>query len=726
MNPHYSGGDVQFEDRKDGSMQNPKPRWLNKNEKNWHLFRSVVAIGLILSLSMGFLDIVLSISSRPSEFSSSFLFVLSPLIATVVFFFIIYVCLWFLISSLLARFFRIELFPLATSLAVFLGLIFTLSSMNDLSDIFLFSTKNNELFLSPNKLFKLSMLFSISFLISMATYYVARIITLEPNYRNTCAAITVGIPLVLAEMAIFVWLQKYKIGHFLSLPSLLASGGFVLVALFTILLFYQVAGKIGILRLLAIFTMVLILSPFLSLIGMNKSQVSSEILGNTNRKIKHVILIIVDTLRPDFLSCYGWQRISTPNIDKLAKDGVLFSKAISSAPWTLPSVASIMTGLSPSVHMATKMDSKLSDSLMTLAEYMRDAAYHTAAIGSNVFLKRNHNVSQGFLHYDFFPKARISNSFGSGLLHRLFPNAFKSDASTHDLTELACNWLEENYKRDFFLWIHYFDPHLPYTPPPDFVPKSEPPRRIGKSFSKLIEVRGGYLVPSLPEREWIKGLYSSEIRYVDENIGTLINTLKRLNSYDESLIIFTSDHGEEFWEHGGFEHGHTLFNEVIWVPLIIKLPLSAVRGEIDKVVSTGSITPTVLDLCKIDYEREYLSVESLLPLWRDNPHKFDEKPIFTRGLSYFEDRESVIFNGLKYVHFLISNHEELYDLYHDPKEQVCIATSSQDKVQIGRNILREYDKTVKKLREHYGISETKRMKFNKETIERLKSLGYMQ
>ncbi|UCG70932.1 MAG: sulfatase-like hydrolase/transferase, partial [Thermoplasmata archaeon] len=414
----------------------------------------------------------------------------------------------------------------------------------------------------------------------------------------------------------------------------------------------------------------------------------------------------------------------------LGRDGILFTKAISPSPWTLPSVASIMTGLSPSVHMTIGRESKLQDSFRTLAEYMLDAGYFTAAIGSNDFLTSRRNIAQGFIEYNFFPKPSIGKSFGARLLKRVVPSRFRAKVSTHDLTKLACHWIEENYERDFFLWIHYFDPHLPYAPPLDFIKKSAPPQAIGTNFSKLDEVRGGYFVPSLAERDWIRELYGSEVRYVDNSLGSLLDTLKRLNLYEESLIIFTSDHGEEFWEHGGFEHGHTLYNEVLWVPLMIKPPLSVSKKLAKKVVSqvitTTSITPTILDICRIGYEKGFLSAAPLSPLWEMNSDGFKPGPIISTGQLYYEDQESVIFDGLKYIRSLVTNHEELYDLASDPKEKNCIASLFPNKTQRIGYILREHKETAKKLRKHYGIFKKETIEVDKETIERLKSLGYVQ
>jgi len=292
---------------------------------------------------------------------------------------------------------------------------------------------------------------------------------------------------------------------------------------------------------------------------------------------------------------------------------------------------------------------------------------------------------------------------------------------------LTINWLESNSQKDFFLWIHYLDPHQPYTPPLNFLPKKEPAPSIGTRFANLKGVRDGSFVPSLVEREWIKELYKAEVRYVDENIGKLLDALKQLNLYDESLIIFTSDHGEEFWEHDGFEHGHTLYNELLRVPLIIKLPLSASKGKISEAVPTEGIMPTILDICKIGYKSEYLTAGSLLPLWGENTNTYIRQPIISTGLLYkYEDRESVMFDGLKYIHYLITNREELYDLRNDPEEHISIAASSPDGIRKARNILKEHKDMTERLKAYYDITKSEEIKLDKETMENLKSLGYIK
>jgi len=430
-----------------------------------------------------------------------------------------------------------------------------------------------------------------------------------------------------------------------------------------------------------------------------------------DRPVGRVILVIVDTLRPDVLSCYGSGEVPTPNIDRLAREGIRFTNAFSTGPWTLPAVSSIMTGLSPMVHGAVQPDSKLPGSIDTLAEVMRDAGYLTAAIGSNIFLKPDYNLSQGFREYDFYPRPS-----GDGDL---------SDVSTADLTKKAIDWLEAHREDDFFLWIHYFDPHLPYEPAPDALPPGPVPDRIGARFEEVDEIRNGELDPTGREKEWIRALYVREVAYVDENLGAFFGALEKLGLYDDTLIVFMSDHGEEFWEHGGFEHGHTLYNELLEVPLIIKLPGAVSTGERSAMVSIQGVMPTVLDLCGIDPGEE-LAAHSLTPLLERDSEDAVALPIVSTGLLYGEEGESIIVDGMKYIRFPGTERDELYLLGDDPGERSSASLSSPDLVLKTAHLLDDCREIAEIGRTRYGTEEMESVEIDPETRQWLESLGYLR
>ncbi len=544
-------------------------------------------------------------------------------------------------------------------------------------------------------------------------------------------------PFVLAETIVLMWFHEYRVESFNYIPSVLGWVVYFILVFSTFVLIHRLTLRIGVLNLFVVFLAIVILSPVALLLTKEEYKPSSHM---PSGRVDHVILVTVDTLRADALSCYDSQGVHTPNIDRLASDGVLFANAISPAPWTLPSLGSMMTGLSPLVHKATKINSQLPDTVSTLAERMRDDGYFTAAVVSNGFLSPYTNISQGFIDYNFFPRYSIGNSWGAELVERLIPQKFKMEISTDEQTKLASKWLENNRDKKFFLWIHYYDPHIPYSPPPEFLPKGEPPPAIGNSFSVSWEIRNGNFTPSLAERKWIRELYYGEVRYVDDSLGKLLDSLKKLDIYDESLIVLTSDHGEEFWEHGGYEHGHSLYNEVIKVPLIMKLPRSiesklveknkalwqSPDRKIDTMVSTQSIKPTVLDICGIEYAGDYLSSDSLAPLWEKSSNSLDENPIISTGLLYYEDKEAVIYEELKYIRSLMTNTEELYDLALDPKELISIGNTNPNKLRMARGLVIQNDKIVGKLTEVNRIGGEKKVNFDDETKNKLKSLGYLQ
>jgi arylsulfatase len=440
---------------------------------------------------------------------------------------------------------------------------------------------------------------------------------------------------------------------------------------------------------------------------------------------ERVILILVDTLRPDSLSCYGNQRISTPHIDQLAEEGVLFERAFSAGPWTSPSVASFLTGISPLAHKVTHANSLLPMSLKTLAEYMSEAGYLTCAIGANPYLSRK-SFLQGFIDYDFFSKGRRLSS-----RPKTSPSPIRRARgmpTTSELTLLTIDWLDSNADSNFFLWVHYYDPHGPYEPPAKYIPKGrEPVESVGMKFSCEGKVREGELKLTEEEIDWVRTLYEAEVSYVDANVGIILDHLRRLNIYDDSLIILTSDHGEEFFEHGSCDHGHSLYNELLWVPLIFKLPRASFKGTtVNKRLSIESLMATILDLCKIEYQHQDISRGSITSAWLDPSKLPDDEPIISTGLLFSEDRESVVFHNKKYIRFLESDAEEFYNLADDPGEKNNLIQISQTEVEKAKEIISEHRKAAKKLSVFYSIEEVIDKKLDQKMIQELRSLGYIR
>jgi len=444
-------------------------------------------------------------------------------------------------------------------------------------------------------------------------------------------------------------------------------------------------------------------------------------------KVPHVILVVIDTLRADALSCYGDAGTRTPNLDQFAAEGVRFERAISAAPWTVPGVASIMTGLTPLEHGAARGGQMLPNEVKTLAEYLVDMGYSTTAIGQNPQLTPLvSNLNQGFETYAVHPHVAadtIGDKLIERILHRLRGRI--PEVSTTQLTDSAIAWAQASAESPSFLWLHYFDPHLPYAPPARYLEGTKRSPQIGNSFVDLPNIRAGHFIPTAEDRLRLKELYLAEVRYVDDEIGRFFAALKEQGIYDDALIIVTSDHGEEFWEHNGFEHGHTLYNEVIHVPLIVKAPGGQPRGVVAQPVGTVGIVPTVLELCAAEFEPDDLSARSLAPLLANPDVSEGASIIMSTGLAYYENRIALQFEQYKYIQSLVSGREELYDLAADPREHASLLRTHEEIVKRSQALLGEGVQAALTLKQRLEISDPDKAELDDQTLRQLRSLGYL-
>jgi len=283
----------------------------------------------------------------------------------------------------------------------------------------------------------------------------------------------------------------------------------------------------------------------------------------------NVLLIIADTLRADHVGAYGARGVATPALDSLAADAVVFEKAFAQSSWTRPSIATILTGLYPGSHSVMHKTDLLPTDVVTVAEAMREGGYRTAGFVTNINVAPSFNFQQGFDDYrylapDFFFGATDSGSkLALYSLMRLIRERFVSkqkfvshyyqDAQTVNGTSLP--WLAGHEGERFFTLIHYMDPHDPYFEIP----------YNGRAVARVDTP------DPAPERAGeLRELYAANIEYMDGFLAKLFSALKERGVYDDTVIVFTADHGEEFHEHGGWWHGTTLYEEQIHVPLIIK------------------------------------------------------------------------------------------------------------------------------------------------------------
>ncbi len=296
-------------------------------------------------------------------------------------------------------------------------------------------------------------------------------------------------------------------------------------------------------------------------------------------KQSNVVIYLIDALRADHLGCYGYHRPTSPRIDRFAKEAVLFERAQAQTSWTRPSVASVFTGLMPQVHQVNDEEDALSDGVMTIAEYLLAAGYQTGGFISNSNAGPKVGFGQGF---------EVFRHVGPR------GEAVRSEV----INDAAENWLDAlEEDRPFFLWIHAVDPHAPYMPPDDlraeFAPTVDDPE-----LGSIPRVMNLTLHPETMSEQTIAdlvSLYDAEIAANDRTFGALIDGLRSRGLYDDTLIILLSDHGEEFYDHGGWTHGKTLYAEQLDIPLIIRYPRSKEGRRLPQIVQHVDILPTVLE-----------------------------------------------------------------------------------------------------------------------------------
>ena len=416
----------------------------------------------------------------------------------------------------------------------------------------------------------------------------------------------------------------------------------------------------------------------------------------------NVILIVVDTLRADHLSCYGYSRKTSPNIDNLSLDSVLFKNAISPAPWTAPSIGSLLTSQYPSV-LGFKDDAvKINDKFLTLAEIFKENYYKTKGIISHEYVSHKVGFNQGFDSYD------EDNSRG------------EYDISSPSITEKAISFIKEHHKNHkFFLFLHYFDPHCNFNMHPNYnyYPNYSGTLTSGQTQVELLEKAPSM---SADDIKYIKALYDSEISFTDEYIGKFLNKLKELGLYNNTLIIFTADHGEEFLERGDYWIGHckTLYQELIHVPLIIKLPGKNKKKIIDKYIGLIDLMPTIIDYAGLripnEYEGEIVNI---------NDEKELKSKIIISETKKKANLQSVIWRPWKFIYDPNGNLEQLFNLKKDPNESKNVALKDERILKEMETILQNWNDYVK-----LNKSEAKAQipNFTEEQKKRLKSLGYIK
>ena len=398
-------------------------------------------------------------------------------------------------------------------------------------------------------------------------------------------------------------------------------------------------------------------------------------MARTKGKGWNVLLITIDTLRTDRLSCYSREHIETPQIDSLANRGILFDHAFAHTPTTLPSHTNILLGRTPLYHgVHENTNFIVQEEYVTLAEFLKDMGYATGAFVGAYPLDSRFGLDQGFGTYD--------DEYGSQSARG---DKFYVERRAEEVVDRALLWMKRQ-SSSWFLWVHVYDPHTPYEPPQPFKDRFK------------------------------EDLYSGEVAYVDSEIGKIFNYLESEKLYENTLIVLTGDHGEGLEQHGEPTHGFFAYNTTICIPLIIYFPRIK-TGNVPDYVGHIDIFPTICDVLELK-KPDIITGVSLLPAIKGK--KIEHGPIYFESLYPFYSRgwaplRGYIDNGEKYIESPIP---EVYDLDEDFDEQNNLAQEKE---------LSMYRKELDGIRANYSGAKGKEAQRtpDRETLRKLRSLGYV-
>ncbi|HPA46591.1 MAG TPA: sulfatase-like hydrolase/transferase [bacterium] len=393
----------------------------------------------------------------------------------------------------------------------------------------------------------------------------------------------------------------------------------------------------------------------------------------------NVLLVSIDTCRADHTSPYGYPGTETLTLAALASEGILFEEAFTPVPLTLPAHSSLFTGWYPARHgVRDNANYMLTDDAVTLAEVLQQNGYATAGFVAVMLLSRQRGIAQGF---DLFDDNFSASAYGAGK-----PNV---ERNAEEIGTAAINWLQTNKRSPFFLFVHFYDPHIPYTPPSPW------------------------------DGDYAERPYDGEIAYVDYQLGQLIVWMQKNGLLENTLIVVMSDHGESLWEHHEMAHGMFLYNCTLHVPLIMRLPDTARTSQLEGARVKGTVNlidvmPTILDLVELPCPE--MDGVSFLPCLSGEQHEVG--PIFAESMYPLFFNWSPLYAiyqpPWKYI---LAPEQELYNLEEDPKEEKNLYSEEHPKVAELKPILQE---EMARLEEQSHVAGLK-----PEKTEILGTLGYV-
>lgn len=428
----------------------------------------------------------------------------------------------------------------------------------------------------------------------------------------------------------------------------------------------------------------------------------------TDAPPRNIILVVIDTMRADNVGCYAPGANPTPAIDSLAAKGIRFQNCISQAPWTLPSVVTILTGFYPSTHGADGIDGAFSADIRSLAAALRERGYNTGAVVSHTLVGSERGFDRGF---DFFDDL---NALGH------------AHVSSGPLTEKGMEWIS-TAKEPFFLFLHYFDPHFNYIEHAGLT-THEPYRGALQSGMNIWAIRDSIGRYGPDDFQYLRELYAGEVRYVDSQLGRLLDLLEADGTLARTAVVVTGDHGEEFMEHGWLGHTRNLYDNLLQVPLILFLPWllePEVRNEPAMLID---IYPTLLsvagekelpgpgrNLLSDDREpRSIISEVNYDPTGVSGGEKITQHRMKKRARM-----RSIRLGKWKAIEDRIENSWELYDIDRDPGETRNLAAENPAALQQLQEALACWADTLE-------FGEKTRVELSPDDKNELRSLGYIR
>jgi arylsulfatase A-like enzyme len=458
----------------------------------------------------------------------------------------------------------------------------------------------------------------------------------------------------------------------------------------------------------------------------------------------NLLFISVDTLRADYTSVYGGS-VPTPAMAQLGARGTVFDRHYSLAPWTSPSVNAMFASkyppsLTPSAsgdkqweqmsRYSTSTDYWKGESKTTFVARLNDAGYTTAAFVGNPGIVRDRYLLDDFGYSRVMGLGALEVQDDRGPLtktimmrnaaRRFVPNLVPKRPfdTTAPLTSQVQQFLRFRAKDRFFLWVHYFDPHMPYDPPTGF---RDPRTHCPFDFLPMQATED-----QLKHKECIRSLYEGEIRYVDFEIAKLLDTLRELGLEASTYVVLWADHGEEMWDHGRHGHGHSVYNELTHVPLVVAGPDVLSGGRIDAPTSSIDLIPTLADLLGVEPIPGWRGV-SLAGILRGSTSNSTASPVYsqaTGALGSPEPLQAVVRGRLKLIRGMKSAGVQLYDYVADPGEMQNLADLNPEVVRYLSNELDRWGTTfpvtLDDLAERESTPEA-----DAAAIEILKALGYI-